>query len=232
MPQKPENRRSVPAQIPAHSDSERGVAAQPAGSVQWAPRVPPRKILRLYETDARGIIDEELIDEVGYGLLARCESIRIVSDAYRGRITCPRCFTLVRDEGKRPTKDQRLVQCPECDWQMNWGAYRKTFQEKQLRGHNFEPELDYCLKHFPKARTPIEKMRSIDRLIHAVHKGTAKPAATNLISGKAGQLTGFLDRLAYGEESTPGVQQTKAAWDDRLRASGYWSRHLDAPDKS
>ena len=31
-------------------------------------------IRRLYETDARGIYDEDLINEVGHGLLARCES--------------------------------------------------------------------------------------------------------------------------------------------------------------
>ena len=32
----------------------------------WARRVPQRKIRRLYETDAKGIYDEDLIDEVGY----------------------------------------------------------------------------------------------------------------------------------------------------------------------
>ena len=56
-------------------------------AIQWSPRVGPQKILRLYQTDAQGIVDEDLIDEVGHGLLARCESIRIVSDAYKGRIT-------------------------------------------------------------------------------------------------------------------------------------------------
>jgi len=36
--------------------------------VQWAPRVNPSTIRRLYEIDARGIADEDLIDEVGYAL--------------------------------------------------------------------------------------------------------------------------------------------------------------------
>ena len=40
----------------------------------WAPRVPKALIRRFYETDAKGIYDEELIDEVGYALLARCQS--------------------------------------------------------------------------------------------------------------------------------------------------------------
>ena len=33
---------------------------------RWAPRVPQDKVRRLYETDARGIYDDELIDDVGY----------------------------------------------------------------------------------------------------------------------------------------------------------------------
>ena len=31
-----------------------------------------KKIRQFYETDAKGIYDEDLIDDVGYGLLARC----------------------------------------------------------------------------------------------------------------------------------------------------------------
>jgi len=34
--------------------------------IDWAPRVKPQTLRRLYQTDARGILDEELIDEVGY----------------------------------------------------------------------------------------------------------------------------------------------------------------------
>jgi hypothetical protein len=59
----------------------------------WAPRLPQRLVARLYETDARGILDEELIDEVGYGLLARVESILTATEASRGRVRCPRCAT-------------------------------------------------------------------------------------------------------------------------------------------
>jgi hypothetical protein len=33
--------------------------------VRWASRVNPRTIRRLDDTDARGIVDEELIDAVG-----------------------------------------------------------------------------------------------------------------------------------------------------------------------
>ena len=70
-------------------------------AVRWAPRVSPAKIRRLYETDARGIIDEELIEEVGFGLYSRCLSIVIATEAHAGRLQCPRCDTIIPHQGKR-----------------------------------------------------------------------------------------------------------------------------------
>ena len=126
-----------------------------------------------------------------------------------------------------PWDKEYLLQCPECDWQMLWGEYLKTFQGKHLRGHNFEPEFKHFLQHFPKARTPAEKMILIDRLIHAVHTGTAKPAAVNLLSGNAQKLALFLDDLAYGDGSTEGIKQSKAEWESKLRASRHFRNILE-----
>ena len=198
--------------------------------IQWEPRVRCHKVLRLYQKDAQGIRDEALIDDVGYGLLARCESIRLVTDAYRGLIRCPLCSALVLEDGQGPARDkQQLLHCRACDWQMLWGDYFRTFQGKQLRGKNFEPDLDHFIEHFPKARTPSQKMLLIDRLIHAVHKATGKPAAVNLLAGTASKLSLFLDDLAYGAGSTSGVRETKAEWDDRLRTS-RWGRRFEATE--
>ena len=58
---------------------------------RWARRVEQDKIRRLYETDARGIVDEELIDDVGYAMLARCESILIATRASFGDVMCKGC---------------------------------------------------------------------------------------------------------------------------------------------
>ena len=53
---------------------------------QWARRVPKRKIRQLYETDAQGIYDLDLINEVGYALLARCESFVTANRAREGEL--------------------------------------------------------------------------------------------------------------------------------------------------
>lgn len=41
----------------------------------WAKKVPRELIRRLYESDAAAIPDEELADEVGWALYARCDAI-------------------------------------------------------------------------------------------------------------------------------------------------------------
>ncbi len=49
---------------------------------QWAPRLEPQLIRRLYLSDANGMLDEELLEEVSFGLYCRCLSIRDVTAAY------------------------------------------------------------------------------------------------------------------------------------------------------
>src|SRR5436305_3499491 len=98
--------------------------------VRWAPRVNPHKIRRLYETDARGIVDEELIEEVGFALYSRCRSILAATEAHAGRIQCPRCGAIVAHNWDR----RAVLQCGACSWRVRWGDYLKTYQDKHLHG--------------------------------------------------------------------------------------------------
>ena len=191
----------------------------------WAPRVPRWKIRRLYETDAQGIYDDELIDEVGYALLARCESFLAAVEATQGRARCPRCGAIVRHERRK----EELLRCA-CGWELTWGAYFKTIQHKQLSG--VEPVLslfrDYVAR-FPAAASPRSKMLRIDELIHGFHYfyktgGPTRPVAVNLIEGRLGQVIAFLDSLTYGEASTPGLRAAYDEWDEKLlQSERRWS---------
>src|SRR5438445_4158500 len=74
--------------------------------VRWAPKLRPEKLRRLYELDAQGLADEELIDEVGYTLYSRCESILTVTESFRGRVPCPGCGAVVlREPGTGPQEE-------------------------------------------------------------------------------------------------------------------------------
>lgn len=189
--------------------------------VRWARRVPKDKIRRLYTLDAKGIVDEELIDDVGYSIYARCESIRLVTEAHAGRVTCPRCAAAI----ERPHGDKEAPLGCECGWETRWGEYLKSYQRKQLFGGNAFPAFQEFLERWSKARTPRDKLLAIDWLIHACHLPAnfpwARPAATNLIEGTASELAAFLDELAYGDGSTPGLGETREAW-QRLRAEKFF----------
>jgi hypothetical protein len=49
-------------------------------AVRWAPRVPRATIRRLYEGDACGLVDEELVDDVAFAFYAR------VHERWRARV--------------------------------------------------------------------------------------------------------------------------------------------------
>jgi hypothetical protein len=202
-----------------------------ASELRWARRVKPEKIRRLYALDAKGVVDEDLIDDVGYAMLARCESIRAATRAVFGKATCPRCKAPVmrRDpDWNTWRKDEPLV-C-DCGWATTWGAYQRSYRRKQLVGGKAYPAFRAFIDRWPACRTPRDKMLAIDWLIHVCHvdakHGWARPAACQVIEGTMGEMIPFLDALAYGPQSTSGVADEARAWamQPQLNAWRAWKR--------
>jgi ribosomal protein L37AE/L43A len=195
---------------------------------EWAPRVAQAKIRRLYELDALGIHDEDLLDEVGYALLARCRSFITANQAVAGQATCPVCGGgIAHNRGK-----EEVLHCLACGWELTWGAYFATIQHRQLSGA--EPVLTLFgefVTRFPAAATPAEKMLAIDNLIHGFHWyqkfGPTRPVAVNLIEGRLGEVIAFLDRLSLGPESTPGIQEKHAEWEEKSQNARGWGSKSD-----
>ncbi|MBI2938850.1 MAG: hypothetical protein HYY04_00295 [Chloroflexi bacterium] len=191
--------------------------------MRWAPRVSRALILRLYETDARGIVDEELIDEVAFGFYARCKSISTVTEAAFGKVECPSCGHVIAHHGGR----SEVLRCGQCTWQITWGDYQKTYQHKQLVGGTALHAFEDFVARLPHAGSPSEKMRLIDAVIHECHKyvtadGQAlptRPAAVNLIEGTMAQVVALLEDLACGPASSPGIEENRIAWRAKVRAA-------------
>ena len=195
--------------------------------IRWAPRVSQRKVRRLYETDARGIYDEDLLDDVGWTLYLLCDSFLAAEAARAGRVCCHGCGETILCEGER-TADA-LLHCSACGWQVTWGVYFRSIQHKQLSGPDLIPLFQDYLARFPAARTPQDKMLLIDRLLHGFHwsvkSGPRRPSGINLIEGRLYEVVEFLDALTYGPASTPGTQDTLRSWrkdmDRALRSWGH-----------
>ncbi len=138
--------------------------------LRWEPRVAPEKIRRLYQTDARGILDLELLDDVAYALYARCASILTVTQAIcKRRLRCPGCAHTI------PLGDRsaELIQCQGCGWEIGHEAFRQSYRNKRLGGFGAIEAFRSYVEQFPGAHSAQAKMLLIDRLIHAVHNELA-----------------------------------------------------------
>ena len=178
--------------------------------IQWGPRLPKWKLRRLYESDARGLLDEELLDEVGALLLERCRDILKVKDAQHGRVHCARCDKIGQTSLilRPPTKgDPRdvLLTCPVCGWQITWGDYHKSFKRHQLNPGGATASFSAYIGSYSAAQTPQAKMLAVDRLIHEFHYSYSslpdqptRPVGVNLIEGKLPDVIDFLGQLTLG----------------------------------
>jgi hypothetical protein len=192
---------------------------------QWHPRVPREKIHLLYENDGRGLVDETLVDDVGIGLLLRCRSILIATEAHESRAQCPRCADIIPHQWK---KDETMT-CSACGWQTTWGAYFKTYQHKQLHGGGALFAFQAYADTYEQARTYQEKMLLIDRLLTMFHRELAsqynRPAACNLLAGNVDEVIAFLDELTYGADKTLGTHAGGKSWQEKANHAP-WIRNI------
>lgn len=178
----------------------------------WAPRLKKKHIARLYATDALGIHDQELIEEVGHGLLARCKSILAATQAWAGHATCPDCEAIIVHTGGK----KEILSCAGCGWQGDWKVYQATFRGKQLVAGSMAQYFQAYVEQYPRARKLGEKMILIDTLLHQYHGELlgqpCRPGAINLIEGRMDDIVAFLDDLSRGGKSTVGVVDRCKRW--------------------
>lgn len=187
----------------------------------WAPRLKKKDIARLYATDALGIHDQALIEEVGIGLLARCESILAATEAWGGRAPCPACEAIIEHTADK----ESVLRCAQCGWQGSWRAYQATYRRRQLVAGSMASYIRDYVERYPRARSLGEKMVLIDTLIHHYHgeimDHPCRPGALNLIEGRMDDIVAFLDGLSRGGQSTAGVVERGERWkqlEERSRA--------------
>lgn len=198
--------------------------AAPYESIRWAPKVAQEKIRRLYRNDAAGLADEELIDEVAYGLYARCESILTVTDAHFGKVKCPACGRIILGHG---TGAGKLLRCGKCSWRLPWEDYHRSYQKKQLFGGNATEVFREFHASFQLARTAGKRMRWIDQLIHKFHyflEDRTRTVSANLIQGGAKRTLELLNELTYGSHTSPEARATYAAWRKEAARDSRFSR--------
>ena len=189
---------------------------------RWAPRVSHRLIRELYEKNAAGMYDEELVDEIGYAFLARADSLVKTNRAHYDHIVyCPICNALTHYE-------DHILRCT-CGWSLPWRDYHATYQKKQLIGENIPPLVEVYVREFGAARDYHAKMRAIDNLLHRFHwelqNAPTRPLAVNFIDLRLWDVVRFLITLAYPAED-PEAQRQYDVWLENAKKSGWYDYEL------
>lgn len=176
------------------------------GNILWSPRVPKEDLLRLYESDANGSDCEKLLLETGTALYMRCSDILYVLDILNGLVRCPVCEYR---EGKKIKMDgiNGLYTCPECAFSVSRESLDRSYRHKQLNPGGAVRFFRTFIRDWEQAESPSEKMLAVDKVIHSFHYSLkadpslpTRAAGVNLIEGKIGDVTEFLDALSRGRD--------------------------------
>ena len=84
---------------------------------RWARRVRPERVRALYRSEERGLLDSDLVSEVGWALWARARDVLEVSQIVQtGEVTCPQCGATARRRRRQVQAPEvsRTVQCEAC----------------------------------------------------------------------------------------------------------------------
>jgi hypothetical protein len=190
--------------------------------ITWAPKIRQAKIWQLYQNDALGTVDEDLVADVGYRLHQRCRSIWL---ATHQQVECPRCgAAFFTGEPGTWKPYPGVLTCPTagCGWETTAHDWHLSWRHRDLLGAAAMPAVETYLGDYPAARSAEERMVCIDQLIHAFHislrTGKAgRSFANNLIEGSHEQVVELLDRLYAG----PG-RMDKEHW--RGEIENMWRR--------
>jgi hypothetical protein len=169
--------------------------------ISWSPKIRQSKIWQLYQNDARGIVDEVLVEDVGLGLLERCRSIWLVTHR---EVECPRCgatFSLCETGSWKTLPGLQRCRTPGCGWETTAEEWHESWRHRELLGTAAMDAVETYLHDYPRARRTEERMLCIDQLIHSFHISLQtgklnRSFANNLIEGSHDQVVEFLDRLS------------------------------------
>jgi hypothetical protein len=163
---------------------------------RWPAAVPRGKLKRLYESDAKGMIDEALLDDIGFTLYTRCAVAREVYELMeKGKIKCLDCG--------RALDYAEIIECP-CGQRYTYRGYRKSFRADNMPRGAASAIFDRFIADWERVRETAEKMRLIDCLIHEFHVSIItgsqhRPVGVNLIQGAKAQVAALIGELAYGQ---------------------------------
>lgn len=163
---------------------------------KWSPRVSRENIRKLYTQNSNLIYNEELVDEVGYTLYARCLQGRDENLLYwNKKLLCHNCKKI------HVAPKNGFIAC-SCGYAYIFREYRKSFQKDRMPSGSATPFFNEFIRKWEKAKTYHEKMFAIDYVIHECHLNmiscvNRRFAGCDLIQGNKKEVSALILELAY-----------------------------------
>ena len=187
--------------------------------IKWSPKLQPDILRKFYKINASGIIDDEVINDVGLKLYLRCESIMM---ATRGEFYCPDCGNKIT-VNKTIDKNHE-TKCNNCDFTFTADEFYESYRHRELWQDNAYVYFGKYYDEYPKCKTANEKIIMIDTLIHSFYyeaqTGTINKAnGNNLIEGSLDQVVKLLHELSgiQPENDAAFAETVKLMWRRRGR---------------
>ena len=161
--------------------------------IKWAAKIQPQLLKRFYNMSASGIIDEDLVDDVGIRLYLRCDAMMMIAQK---SLYCPECKSKIVIAG-----EQGELKCNNCGFTFTIEEYRASFTHRELLLGNAAPYFEKYYNEYLNCKTADEKIIMIDTLIHSFHidmktGAVNRVAGNNLIEGSHAQVVSLLDELS------------------------------------
>jgi len=166
--------------------------------IRWAPRIHPEKIRQLYLDNSKGIVNHDLLSEVGISFYARARSLITIDRIHtKGIVECPVCQTDV-------TVSENRYIC-RCGWNIDSKELHQTYKGKQATGASMIEFAKQFIEDWNRALGDSAKqMLAIDFLIHRFHwemtNRPTRPVAVNFIDGTMTRINELIAELACSED--------------------------------
>lgn len=160
----------------------------------WPEKLDISKLNQLYWKDAKGICDEELVDEVGLTLYIRCKyGNDDMEYMERYSVRCHNC-------GKEVPGDNDFRECT-CGYQYSYREYRRSFRRNNMPTGAAAHVFQKYMAQWSMAKGYQEKMILIDTLLHEFHLSLIsgavhRPVAMNFIDGSRKKVEEIIEKLA------------------------------------
>ena len=187
---------------------------------KWSKKVFRSDLYKLYQGEAKGMIDEELLDDIGLTFYLRCKQAKEVRECMdKGQIICLHCGTVLMGGRVSPSGSVLVknadnytpINCG-CGYSYTYREYRRNCNSVNMPGGRATPIFANFMQKWPVYKDARDKMLLIDWLVHECHVtlmsgAKGRSVCVNLIEGSLKQISDLINKLAYGNNEQEAVTQ-------------------------